>query len=130
MEFKGTPAPWIISDSGHSIMDSEQFIFADVRRHAILCRWHEKGFEYWDDEGASKDIGIETKQANANLIAAAPELLKALRELIQTHEYSLRIGYERIIELGGDCDSPELMINKDSSLNKAKAAIAKALGQQ
>lgn len=42
MEFKGTPAPWIISDSGHSIMDSEQFIFADVRRHAILCRWHEK----------------------------------------------------------------------------------------
>lgn len=81
MEFKGTPAPWIISDSGHSIMDSEQFIFADVRRHAILCRWHEKGFEHWDDEGASKDIGIETKQANAHLIAAAPELLEQLIRL-------------------------------------------------
>ncbi|MGK4231207.1 hypothetical protein ACK2MR_08670 [Providencia hangzhouensis] len=66
----------------------------------------------------------------AILIAAAPELFDTLQELIQTHEYSLRIGYERIIDLGGDCDSPEIMITKDSSLNKAKAAIAKALGQQ
>ncbi|EUD09166.1 hypothetical protein PO864_17830 [Providencia alcalifaciens] len=65
----------------------------------------------------------------AMLFAAAPEMLEALRELIQAHEYSLRIGYERIIELGGDCDSPELMINKDASLNKAKVAIAKATGK-
>ncbi|MEY0949681.1 hypothetical protein AB7179_05690 [Providencia manganoxydans] len=108
MEFKGTPAPWIISDSGHSIMDSEQFIFADVRRHAILCRWHEKGFEHWDDEGASKDIGIETKQANAHLIAAAPELLEALQSLLT---YGCITGDDWVIE-------------------KAEAAISKALGQQ
>ncbi|WP_272516324.1 MULTISPECIES: hypothetical protein [unclassified Providencia] len=71
---------------------------------------------------------LERCKLNNNLIAS--ELLEALRELIQSHEYSLRIGYERIIELGGDCDSPEIMITKDSSLNKAKAAIAKALGQK
>ncbi|EPH9898192.1 TPA: hypothetical protein ACIIU2_004057 [Providencia stuartii] len=106
MGFKGTPAPWIISDSGHSIMDSEQFIFADVRRHAILCRWHEKGFEHWDDEGASKDIGIETKQANAHLIAAAPELLALLMKL------------DRIGGLG-------LSTHKE-----IQSVIAKALGQQ
>ncbi|MEY0116635.1 hypothetical protein AB7V66_21875 [Providencia rettgeri] len=112
MGFKGTPAPWIISDSGHSIMDSEQFIFADVRRHAILCRWHEKGFEHWDDEGASKDIGIETKQANAHLIAAAPDLLEAL---IEMQRNGRKQGWNDIYE---------------SSMEKTRLAIAKALGQQ
>ena len=111
MEFKGTPAPWIISDSGNEIMDSEQFIFADVRLHSILCRWHEKGFEHWDDEGASKDIGIETKQANANLIAAAPELFDALQSLVTVSG----------LLLGSTCQT---------ELTKARQAIAKALGQQ
>ncbi|HHR6050791.1 TPA: hypothetical protein ACS7Z1_000030 [Providencia alcalifaciens] len=120
MEFKGTPAPWVVDDNG---------TFFDIRNAdsvnnvADVCasrcvydgnKHHKSGVAY----------------ANACLIAAAPELLEALRELIQSHEYSIRIGYERIIELGDDCDSPEIMITKDSSLNKAKAAIAKALGQQ
>ncbi|HGN2048570.1 TPA: hypothetical protein ACKRY8_002612 [Proteus mirabilis] len=117
MEFKGTPAPWIISDSGHSIMDSEQFIFADVRRHAILCRWHEKGFEHWDDEGASKDIGIETKQANAHLIAAAPELLEALIEIVEMQSNNYGDGMTTHIKL-------------KKLAEKANKAIAKALGQQ
>nr|ELR5040960.1 hypothetical protein [Providencia stuartii]ELR5082974.1 hypothetical protein [Providencia stuartii] len=115
MEFKGTPAPWIISDSGNEIMDSEQFIFADVRKHAILCRWHEKGFEHWNDEGASKDIGIEAKEANAHLIAAAPELLEALQRLLKYHDDFYGIEQD---------EDPE------HPLAVAKAAIAKALGQQ
>lgn len=100
MEFKRTPAPWATRDG---------FIYGP--NGSLVAESH----GYISDD---------------SLIAAAPELLEALRELIQTHEYSLRIGHERIIELGGDCDSPEIMITKDSSLNKAKAAIAKALGQQ
>lgn len=112
MEFKHTPAPWIISDSGNEIMDSEQFIFADVRLHSILCRWHEKGFEHWDDEGASKDIGIETKQANANLIAAAPELLEAL---IEMQRNGLKQGWND---------------NYQSSMEKTRLAIKKALGEE
>lgn len=111
MEFKGTPAPWNYNGNVCGAVESPT-------DDLIACAYP---MHY---ENA------EEMKANAHLIAAAPELLEALRELIQTHEYSLRIGYERIIELGGDCDSPEIMITKDSSLNKAKAAIAKALGQQ
>lgn len=81
MEFKGTPGPWAITDSGGSIMDSDQFIIATCHRLAVLCRWHEKGFEHFSDEGASKDIGTITAKANANLIAAAPELLEQLIRL-------------------------------------------------
>lgn len=73
MKFKGTPGPWTITDSGGSIMDSDQFIIATCSRLAVLCRWHEKGFEHFSDEGASKDIGTIAAKANANLIAAAPE---------------------------------------------------------
>ncbi|RTY31585.1 hypothetical protein [Morganella morganii] len=62
-------------------MDSDQFIIATFRRMAILCGWHEKGFEHYSDEGASKDIGTIAAKANANLIAAAPELLEQLIRL-------------------------------------------------
>lgn len=107
MEFKHSPAPW----NSH-IKYLDYTIIRDANGKKITS------------------LSYCCSEAGANLISAAPELLEALRELIHTHEYSLRIGYERIIELGGDCDSPELMINKDSSLNKAKAVIEKALGQQ
>ncbi|EMB3082932.1 hypothetical protein MCL91_04445 [Providencia rettgeri] len=117
MEFKGTPAPWLTDrnncHSGH---------IATVHG----CE-NNDWVEIWSTDWPESE---SVQEANAHLIASAPELLEALRELIQAHEYSLRIGHERIIELGGDCDSPELMITKDSPLNKAKAAIAKALGQQ
>ncbi|EJD6037748.1 hypothetical protein M0J18_RS04775 [Morganella morganii] len=83
MEFKGTPGPWTITDSGGSIMDSDQFIIATCSRLAVLCRWYEKGFEHFSDEGASKDIGTIAAKANARLIAAAPDLLNALINLIE-----------------------------------------------
>ncbi|EMK0756415.1 hypothetical protein ACW2AL_16900 [Providencia sp. PROV170] len=121
MEFKGTPAPWFIEE--YDINGKCDAKYFDIRSMST------DGYEYMDLLD-SVIVGDEKALANAHLIAAAPELFDTLQELIQTHEYSLRIGYERIIELGGDCDSPEIMINKDSSLNKAKAAITKALGQQ
>lgn len=110
MEFKHTPAPW-----KYTIRNANE----------IMTTFH--GVTIGD---VYLDITTANQKADSHLIAAAPELLEALRELIQSHEYSIRIGYERIIEPGDDCDSPEIMITKDSSLNKAKAAISKALGQQ
>ncbi|WYX00604.1 hypothetical protein WMR86_08080 [Proteus vulgaris] len=117
MEFEGSKTPWHIGS--HPCNDQSRYT---VRSDSNTVIAHVS--QPSDNEQRAR------ADADLRLIAAAPELLEALRELIQTYEYSLRIGYERIIELGDDCDSPEIMITKDSSLNKAKAAIAKALGQQ
>ncbi len=89
MEFKGTPAPWRCHDkrpncSGYSIVGNDgQYI----------------GFVGDSDELSPIDT-------NAHLIAAAPELLEALQEIVGNHYLS------------------------DKAQSMATKAIAKALGQQ
>lgn len=96
MEFKHTPAPWRCHDkrpncSGYSIVGNDgQYI----------------GFVGDSDELSPMD-------ANANLIATAPELLEALIELTESAK-------EAIDGLGDLSDA----------IDTAKAAIAKALNQQ
>ncbi|MEY0339151.1 hypothetical protein AB7V82_21635 [Providencia stuartii] len=91
MGFKHSPAPWRCHDkrpncSGYSIVGNDgQYI----------------GFVGDSDELSPMD-------ANANLIAAAPELLEALQSLLT---YGCITGDDWVIE-------------------KAEAAISKALGQQ
>ncbi|HDU8612208.1 TPA: hypothetical protein RG697_003884 [Morganella morganii] len=126
MEFKGTPGPWTITDSGGSIMDSDQFIIADSRRLAILCRWYEKGFEHFSDEGASKDIGTIAAKANANLIAAAPELLSALQGIQQLMAKYIDVANN----IGMDVTADGFYLGHTMEVEEqARAAINKALGR-
>ena len=98
MEFKHSPAPWRCHDkrpncSGYSIVGNDgQYI----------------GFVGDSDELSPID-------ANANLIAMAPELLETLQQLLKYHDDFYGI------EPDEDPDHP---------LAVAKSVIAKALGQQ
>lgn len=100
-EFKGTPGPWLATyDRGYSnwiidvIDDKEQLV-----AYAI------------------PDSKIES-EANARLIATAPELLEALQEIIRQHDL--------------DTEStllPPIPNRWMEAISKAEKAINKALGQ-
>lgn len=99
MEFKHSPAPWRCHDkrpncSGYSIVGNDG-------QYIAFC-------------GDSDELS--PIDANAHLIAAAPELLESLRELV-----SAMVRYE--IDAGESAP-----VKHENMMNKARAAIAKALG--
>jgi hypothetical protein len=69
-------------------------------------------------------------EANARLIAAAPAMHTALTRLERAYAALLHTGYERILALGGDCDTPEIMERGDSALIEARAALSLAEGKE
>ncbi|HBL5341091.1 hypothetical protein ASU91_18445 [Enterobacter hormaechei subsp. steigerwaltii] len=54
------------------------------------------------------------------------EFNEALKQAVSGYKSCLRTGYERIIELGGDCDSPEVMIAGNPDIQRAEKLIAAA----
>lgn len=96
-EFKGTPGPWEVDRN-----DVHAGRIATIF-HCVNNDWVEVWSPNWPDTE-------EKQEANANLIAAAPELLEALQSIIdlQTRGY---------VVLG------------DKYSNMALTAINKALGK-
>jgi len=111
-----TTGPWIASEyysDATTIIDDSGFSVADAPRCQILEGWPDMGFDHWaDSPKAHRWISEDEQRANANLIAAAPELLEALQELVHA-----------------DCHSVRNSTMQINALNKATQAIAKALGQ-
>ena len=71
--------------------------------------WHGLAVAYGCDESPS--VGREVAEANARLIAAAPELLEALTEIVAAADGD---GWKQL----------------DATFAAARAAIAKATGEQ
>lgn len=98
MNAKHTPGPWYFSLS----RSSTSFIVRDQDRRMVCdMSWHHSSREHYA-------LRVES-EANARLIAAAPELLEAVQELA--------VG---LIYIHGD--------KANGVLKRAMAAIAKATG--
>ena len=98
---KHTPGPWQTDQAEHDAP------YQDIRIHAgkgSIC-------SVWIDDAPLHDYNAE-QRANARLIAAAPELLEALRTAVD--------------HLEGMPDQEDVA----ACVVKARAAIAKATGEQ
>jgi hypothetical protein len=81
MEFKGTQGKWELDQDGNSA-----FFINSTERKEFVSVWIE------DDESE------EEANANAKLIAAAPELLEALIEVVRISDRN-NIAWNRSIEV-------------------------------
>ncbi|HEM8674414.1 TPA: ead/Ea22-like family protein [Enterobacter hormaechei] len=57
------------------------------------------------------------------------ELTKALEQTVSGYKSCLRTGHERILDLGGDCDAPEVMIAGNTDIRQAEKLLAAAAGK-
>lgn len=110
-EFKGMKGPWVASTSDRSI--------------GPVCKDDDQSYGMifpvaWVEFDGNK----EHQQANANLIAAAPELLEALQKMIGCIEYYASLK---------ESDQPNIedwaYANNSAEVEMSRAAIAKALGK-
>lgn len=131
MSEKYTPGPWFIwkdramQDEGlepdeitEELMEFSYFEVMAGRPIGDVTRSRVKGCTSVvvldaDDFGEDEQEGIHIALANARLIAAAPELLEALKALVEDAQYQDHF-----------CGAPDLC-----PIIKARAAIAKATGQ-
>ena len=72
---------------------------------------------------------IKFAEADERLEAAEKrntELNEALKQTVSGYKSCLRTGHERILELGGDCDTPEVMIAGNPDIQHAEKLITAA----
>ena len=85
-EFKGTKGKWCTSPHDPTV------VIADIESSAVLA-------EFLDDRSWLSDSTKEEAIANAQLTAAAPEMLKVLQKLVHLQEYKMENGkWEGYIE--------------------------------
>ncbi|MDF9909578.1 UNVERIFIED_ORG: hypothetical protein OKW14_001504 [Pantoea brenneri] len=103
-EFKGTPGPW--ERGGGESGGSELLVYCNNSLGSAIC----------DATSHYSVFDKATRIANLDLIAAAPELLEALQNL------------KREVVLS-DIDLAYIESHFSPHIDRARAAIAKALGQ-
>lgn len=81
MKTKHTPGPWQYDEDGH-------FVSVDMDASKMICDI--RGWGWLQKMGHAK--AIEVQKANAKLIAAAPDLLEALQDLINHCNISVPKG--------------------------------------
>lgn len=109
-----TPGPWrvVIDDDGNPLSGRPSVVAADEYDCAIV-HWDGFAQTYWRSARGDKEI-----HANARLIAAAPDLLDALRKLTQQCRAEFTVDGKWVAEG---------QLVTQAAVKAAQAALAKAV---
>lgn len=109
-KFKGTPGPWVLRTEA-----VDQTVALDIIGDGVMV----SSATPWSSD---TECDIDKALANANLIAAAPDLLEVLQKMIE----DLRM---RAVMMGDVDDDGSVALDVSHSvLMRADAAINRALG--
>lgn len=115
-ELKHTPGPWSLQDSHNTVVGSEGEIIA----HVYYCPDDPQAI--WSE----KDRSLP----NARLIAAAPELLEALEDLLAATEREAQLFHQDLEEGIPDDVRENMVCWSYAAHEKAEIAIANATGKE
>ena len=115
-----TPGPWTVGHTRQSKTHPSIGPFYETAVHVgdSTARGNCLAIAYMGGDGAT-DKDRDAVEANARLIAAAPDLLEAIQKLLWQHEQELKNEY---------CGS--LLTQMLAQVDHARAAIAKATGDE
>ena len=118
-----TPGPWTVGDQYPAPYGSEECFQIELRGTT------------WPDGSTpllavvvNENVSDSTTQANARLIAAAPDLLEALKAILGGSEY--RESQSEIRQLDGESYEDAERRAKIDSVKQARAAITRAEGRE
>lgn len=77
-----TPGPWVVDEYAIPERSGSALYIRSDERHWAICVAHETA----GCTAAWRDVSAAEARANARLIAAAPQMLEALREALPTFE--------------------------------------------
>lgn len=88
--------------------------------------YEESRYIDWKKGGDSDVVALlDELEAAEKRIA---ELEAALKNSVTGYKSCLRMGHDRIIDIGGECDSPELMISGNPDIQQAEKILAAGIG--
>lgn len=118
-DFKGTKDKWFVDDDSWS--DGEHAVITCEAREGMVPIALINGAG--SESGYADEFSAE-QRANSKLIAAAPDLLEALR-MLEVSVNNIRYCWEKLPE-----NMWKAMQQAESDCESARAAISKALGEE
>ncbi|EMC3650497.1 ead/Ea22-like family protein [Citrobacter braakii] len=139
---KATPGPWEMEHENIWFRDTEGYtkhlMYAyqgddvdDQQDHdntAYIAAFNPKVVLALLDEleAANKaaESGIEWMKRCLAAEKRIAELTEALKQSTEGYKSCLRMGYDRIVDLGGDCDEPKVMINNNPDIQQSEKLLS------
>ena len=97
-----------------------EFRAADATIHNLELKLADMAVQLANAESKCAALAAELEAAEKRIA----ELTEALKQSTEGYKSCLRMGYDRIVDLGGDCDEPKVMINNNPDIQQSEKLLS------